>query len=145
MEVHKSSLKIGEVARKAGVSVDALRFYEERGVIPRASRSEGGYRMFPSDTPERLEFVARAKTLGFSLDDIVELLSLRSSGAKDSHRVLEKVRERIQEVDHRLGELGKLRLALVSLASTCDGNHPTSECPILSAFTGEKEGGHGCH
>ena len=145
MDVDRSKLKIGEVARQAGVSVDTLRFYEERGVIPHATRSESGYRMFPSDTPERLEFVSRAKALGFSLDDVVELLSLRSSGAKDSHRVLEKVREKIQEVDHRLGELGKLRQALVSLASTCDGKHPTSECPILSAFTGEKEGSHGCH
>lgn len=145
MEIETKGLKIGEVARRAGVTVDTLRFYEERGVIPPASRSDGGYRMFPADTPERLEFVARAKALGFSLDDIVELLSLRSSGARDSHRVLEKVRERILDVDRRLGELGKLRHALVSLASTCDGNHPTSACPILDAFSGRKEVGHGCH
>jgi DNA-binding transcriptional MerR regulator len=137
MREHEGWMKIGEVARRAGLSVDALRFYEERGVLPPAGRTASGYRMFPPDTPERLDFVARAKSLGFSLDEAVEFLSLRSSGASDSRQVLEKVRVRIEDLDRRMAELSLLRDALSALAATCDGNHPTAECPILETFSGK--------
>ena len=136
-------LQIGEIVRRTGLTADTLRFYEERGVLPPAGRSEGGFRLFAPDTPERLAFVGRAKALGFSLDDIVELLSLRSSDAQDSHQVLDKVQGKIREVDHRLAELGKLREALVNLASTCDGSHPLSSCPILESFGKTAEACHG--
>lgn len=140
MERDIHPLKIGELARRAGISVDAVRFYEERGVLPAAERTPSGYRLFPAAAVERLAFVGRAKNLGFSLDDIVELLSLRECGASDSHRVREKLDERLAEVDRRIGELQRLRGAIASLAGTCDGTRPTSECPILEAFSGRGEG-----
>ena len=136
-------LQIGEIVRRTGVSADTLRFYEERGILPPAGRTDGGFRLFSPDTPERLAFVGRAKALGFSLDEIMELLSLRSSKAKDSHQVLDKVHEKLREVDHRLAELGKLREALVDLASTCDGSHPVCSCPILESFGRSPEVVHG--
>jgi len=127
-------LKIGEVAKRTGLSHDALRFYEERGILPPAQRTEGKFRMFPPNTLERLEFVQRAKALGFSLDQIQQLLDLRQSSSSDSHKVVELVEDQLREVDRRIAELNHLRQALVRLADSCDGTHPTSRCPILQFF-----------
>lgn len=140
----KTWLKIGEVAKRTGLSHDALRFYEERGLLPEAARTEGKFRLFPPETVERLGFVQRAKNLGFSLDEITQLLNLRQSPATDSHQVLELVEQHIREVDHRIAELANLRQALVQLADTCDGSHPTSDCPILQFFA-QSEKKECCH
>lgn len=139
----KGWLKIGDLARRTGIGVDALRFYEEKGILPLASRTAGGFRLFPPDSLERLDFVTRAKGLGFSLDEISDLLSLRSSSAATSHQVVAKVQEKIEEIERRIDQLRELREALAGLATTCDGTHPTDHCPILDHIAHDRSAHHG--
>src|SRR5262249_24712357 len=76
-----SALRIGEVAERAGVTIDTVRYYEKRRLLPTAPRTEGGFRLFTADTVERVQFIKQAQDLGFSLDEIGELLTI--GGARE--------------------------------------------------------------
>jgi DNA-binding transcriptional MerR regulator len=113
-----SGLLIGEVAQRAGVSAPTVRYYEEIGLLPPARRSTSGYRRYSEDTVEELRFIRKAQALGFSLDEIAEILRLSRSGKTPcshvlslAHQHLAAVEERIRQLqqfkDHLSGELAK--------------------------------------
>lgn len=128
------TLKIGEVARQTGISVEAIRYYERLGLVQEALRTDSGYRKFEPGVVRRLRFVQRAQALGFSLQEIRELLELRASPAASASEVHRLAEAKLAEVDRKLAELARIREALATVSCTCSGEGPISECPILDAL-----------
>lgn len=129
-------LRIGELARLAGVSVQAVRFYEREGLLAEPARRPSGYREYPESAVRRLRFLRRAKDLGFSLREIGELFALRVDRGTSCAAVRDRVLGKVAQVEGRIAELERIRAALVALAESCAGRGPRSECPILDALDG---------
>ncbi len=102
-------LRIGELARCAGVTAQTIRYYERVGVLERPARSTGGYRQYTNRSLEELAFVKRAQALGFSLDDIREIVDLSRRGQRPCSRVLDLARKHVSQLQTRIQELGALR------------------------------------
>ncbi len=105
-------LKIGEVARRAGVGVETLRFYERSGLLEQPARTEGGYRLYDARALATLEFIKRAQTLGFSLDEIKQIIAESRAGQRPCAEVREIVRGRLAELDERMAQMRLYRDAL---------------------------------
>ena len=122
-----SLLKIGEVARQSGVGVETLRFYESRGLIEPAARTQSGYRLYDQTVYERLSFVKKAQSVGFCLDEIARLISEAAEGRRPCAEVRKLASKRLAELDERVDELiryrGELRetIAAWDLAGDGDG------------------------
>lgn len=125
-----STHKIGHAARTSGVTVETVRYYEREGLLERAHRSEGGYRLYSDADIERLQFIRKAKSLGFTLDDIAELLHLQDGGGSQ-HEVRERVRLRLDDLDHKITHLTAIRDVLTTLEHQCAGCGPVSGCAII--------------
>lgn len=106
---------IKELARQAGVNAPTIRYYEEIGVLPAPSRAENGYRVYSGQDLERLRFVTRARSLDFSLEEIVEILGFRERGEAPCAYVIGQIAARITEVDHKIAELNRLKEELQQL------------------------------
>lgn len=128
------SLKIGQVARQAGLTVEAIRYYERLGLIEEAPRGHSGYRQFDPGVLRRLRFVQRAQTLGFSLEEIRELLELRFSPTATATDVQERAREKLAGIEAKIAALEAMRGALRALLESCAGAGPASKCSILDAL-----------
>ncbi len=127
-------LRIGEVAAQAGVNVQTLRYYERRGILQEPERTPSGYREYPSETVRVIRFIKRAQDLGFSLEEVEELLDLRQAGPRERRRVLAKAQEKILDVEEKLRRLASMRKALLSLVDSCACKGNDLECPILDAL-----------
>ena len=146
-------MRIGEIAGSAGVGVETVRFYEQRGLINRPPRpNDGGYRMYPEETVRRIRFIRSAQQLGFSLGEILELLDLKAGPDARCIDVRERARAKLTEVEVKIDKLGRIRGALEELISACPGKGPARKCSILEAIssgdlhldtlnTGEQHGG----
>lgn len=132
-------LTIGQLADRAEVGVETVRFYERRGLIEDPPRRSSGYRQYPPETLDRLRFIRRAKELGFSLDEIGELLLLRSHSAENREQVRAKARAKVRDIDQRIADLTRMRRALAQLAEACAQGHDSEDCPILEALEGGAE------
>lgn len=124
-------LKIGQVAKQSDISVETVRYYEKRGLIPAPQRLDSGYRVYPQSILQRLHFIQRCKDLGFSLQEIDELLNLQTDPATSSALVKEQVENKIQLVKQKIGELKKIEHSLEQLSDLCCGDGPVSDCPII--------------
>jgi DNA-binding transcriptional MerR regulator len=108
------SLKIGEVSKLSGVGIEALRFYEKGGLVDRPSRTESGYRVYAPDVLDRLAFIKRAQILGFTLDEIKQIIVEKRSGQSPCKGVREVVRRRLEELDERMKEMRRYRNQLAA-------------------------------
>lgn len=127
-------LKIGEVAKSAGLSVEAIRYYERVGLIRKAARTASGYRKFEPRVVRRLRFVQRAQELGFSLKEIRELLELRASPGAPAANVQELAQAKLEQIEGKLADLTRIRDALLAVSCRCSGEGAVDECPILDAL-----------
>jgi MerR family copper efflux transcriptional regulator len=127
-------LTIGQVADRAGVGIETVRFYEREGLLEEPARKDSGYRQYPEDVVSRLHFIRRAKELGFALKEIKELLALRVDPTTTCAEVRSKAEAKIADVEAKIQSLKKILRALTKLAKTCRGRGPISECPILEAI-----------
>lgn len=130
-ETEQSMLKIGDVARQAELSIDAVRFYEREGLLGRVRRSSAGQRQYDEETVRRLAFVRRATALGFSLAEVKSLLTLRVSARMPCERVRERALAKLTDIDRRITELQEMRGALARLASGCESGEALGSCPFL--------------
>jgi len=128
------SMHIGRLAAQANVSVDTVRYYERAELLPSPSRTASGYRTYPAVTVERLRFIRRAKDLGFSLDEIRDLLALSDQRGTGVSEIREIAARRLADVETRLMELSRLRDGLKQLVDACPGHGDPGVCPIVSAF-----------
>lgn len=123
---------IGKLARDAGVHVETVRYYERRGLLLRPRTPLRGVRHYDEQTLGTLRFIKRAQSVGFSLEEIRELLALRGSERADScMRVREKAQLKLAEVEVKLRELDALRSMLVEFVGSCDERPEHARCPIL--------------
>ena len=132
-----SHMTIGAVARGAGVPIDTIRYYEREGLLPPPRRRDSGYRDYDRHTVERLRFIRRAKSLGFSLDDIRELLALSADHEKGVRNVKQRAEARLAKLELRIQELQRMRRGLKHLIERCPGRGDPDACPILHALTGD--------
>jgi DNA-binding transcriptional MerR regulator len=128
-------MTIGEAAADAGVNVQTLRYYERRGLLPRPARRASGYRDFPPETVRTVRFVKRAQDLGFSLDEIAELLRLGGERRRDRQQVRAVATRRLDQVTLKIAELDAIRSALARLVHCCREG-ATLDCPIIDALEG---------
>ena len=132
-------LRIGEVAKRVGVSIDTIRYYERRRLLPVAPRTPSGYRLFSVDTVERVHFIKQAQDFGFSLDEIKSLLS--SGGADECLKMRDMLRQKVSEIDGQIEKMKGFRKALSSRLTACDDelkqNGRNAVCP---AFIGVERG-----
>ena len=124
---------ISEAAQQAGVNRETIRYYERRGLLPSAPRRRSGYRELPADTVRRIRFIKRAQELGFSLDEVAELLQLRAAKPRNRARVRAVAERRVEQIEQKIAELEALRTTLRSLIHQCHEG-TTLECPIIEAF-----------
>lgn len=124
-------LKIGDVARQAELSIDAVRFYEREGLLGRVRRTSAGHRQYDEESVRRLAFVRRATALGFSLAEVKSLLTLRVSSRMPCERVRERALTKLADIDRRIAELQEMRDALARLASGCESGEALGSCPFL--------------
>ncbi len=132
-------MTIGELARRAGVHLETIRYYERVGVMPSPERSSAGYRLYRSEDLRRLNFIRRAKELGFTLREIRELFDLRMEPSTTCEDVRLRALEKVRTIEQRLRELEQMRRALQRLAATCTGRGPAGECPFLDALDAVEE------
>lgn len=128
-------MRIGEVARRAGVGVETVRFYERKGLISRPSRpAAGGFRSYPAEAARRISFVRRAQQLGFSLVEIAELLELETGEGARCVDVRRRAEAKRQDVQAKIDNLEQIRDALDVLIDACPGEGPARACSILEAI-----------
>ncbi|MDA8254300.1 MAG: MerR family transcriptional regulator [Betaproteobacteria bacterium] len=126
---------IRKLADAAGVGVEAVRYYQGRGLLPEPPRVAGGFREYSADDVQRLRFIKRSQDLGFSLDDVSELLSL--SAERDQVRVRELTRRRAAEIRERISRLAAMAFALENLADRCACAPKSQSCPIIAALAAD--------
>jgi len=127
------SLTIGRIATAAGVSIDTIRFYERRGLLPEPERTASGYRQYAPNIVERLHFILRAKDLGFSLEEISMLLNLQDEGGSKA-KVKALTQQKLNQIETKIGDLERMRDVLRSLNKECSGTGNVDSCPIIDAL-----------
>ena len=132
-------MKIGEVAKAVGIGIDAVRFYEREGLIPKPARRPSGYREYSPDIVVSLRFIRNAKELGFSLREISELLRLEVRDGTTAKDVKALAETKLDDIEERIRALGRMRRALRKLIQSCPGKGPLSDCSILGALAPEEK------
>jgi len=130
-------MNIGQLSRRTGVPIDTVRYYEKQCLLPPPTRSASGYRHYEADDVLRLNFIRRAKVLGFTLDEIRDLLALSSARDGDMAAIRAAAADKLADVERRLAELTRMRDGLRTLVEACPGHGTLDQCPILGALGGE--------
>ena len=126
-------LTIGRLAQLGGVNLETVRYYERRGLLAKRPRTESGYRQFPPDSPQRLRFIKRAQELGFTLDEVGELLTLRHDPEQNRADVHARAAAKIENIEQKIKTLAAMKSVLSGLIERCE--HCASEdCPILASL-----------
>lgn len=133
-------MTIGKAARMAGVSVQAIRYYERRDILPPDRRRESGYRLYGGEAVRKLRFIKNAQELGFSLREIAGLLRLRVSDRARCGDVKRRAEAKIADVHDRISCLRTLEAALKDLVRACRRRSQTDACPILRSLEMQRSG-----
>ncbi len=134
-----SSLRIGDLARATETKVVTIRYYEQTGLLPAPSRSSNNYRTYGRPELERLAFIRRARDLGFSLEQVRSLLSLANDRGHSCDDVDRLARQHLEEIEHKLDDLIRLRDELRQTIGNCR-NNTIADCRILKAFGSRASG-----
>ena len=122
---------ISKLAKALGVNVETIRFYERQGLIDQPNKPETGYRHYPDETVNRIRFIKRAQGLGFTLDEIANLLSLND---RPCGQVQELAEHKLSAVKEKMADLRRLEKALNALLKQCRSNDDDSHCPIIDSL-----------
>jgi DNA-binding transcriptional MerR regulator len=126
-------MQIGSIAKKIGLSVDAIRFYERNSLLPRPPRTQGGFRQFSENDVETLTFIGRVQNLGFTLREVRDLLELRRSRLQPCAPVRRRLEEKLADVQRKVSDLQKLQHELRVALRSCKQvmRKRSAHCPIL--------------
>ena len=130
-----SYFSIGEVAKRAGVGTDTVRYDECSELLPKPQRRPSGYRQYDGSDVRRLSFIRRAKELGFTLNEIRELLTLSTDRERGVRGIKARAEARLSDLDMRIREMKRVRSGLQKLIEACPGHGKLETCPILGALT----------
>lgn len=131
-------MNIGQAAKASGVTAKMIRYYESIQLIKAGKRTDAGYRIYGDNDVHMLRFIKRARTLGFSLEQISDLLSLWQDPARASADVKAIAQEHVAQLERRIRELTEMRDTLNELAHACSGDH-RPDCPILHSLAESSE------
>ena len=133
------SMTIGGAAKQAGVSVETIRFYERKGLIEQPLKpSSGGHRVYSADSVRQLKFIKQAQGLGFSLQEVGELLALRTDPAAECDEVRDRTIRKLKDVDRKILKLRTMRSALVRMIDACPRKGVAADrCTILKSLDSE--------
>lgn len=124
-------MKIGQLAHEAGVTIQTIRYYERIGLLSAQTRSKSGYRFYQQENLLRLRFIGKAKSLGFSLKKIKELLELRLDPSTNCNQIKDKAERKQAEISAKIAFLAGLNRTLSKLIQDCSSSIPNAPCPIL--------------
>jgi MerR family transcriptional regulator, copper efflux regulator len=130
------ALGIGQLAKRGGVGIDTVRYYERNGLLTPHTRLASGYRRYSELELARLHFIRRAQALGFTLKEIKELLAL--SAQRDVGRVKRSAQAKLKDVKSRIAALERMRDGLATLIDACPGHGRAADCPILRTLNDEE-------
>lgn len=137
--MEEQRMKIGELAAIAGVPPATIRYYERRGILSEPARTRAGYRQYRTETAERLRFIKRAQALGFTLEEIEDLLALRVDDPASCAAVEAKTREKIDAVRRKIAQMKRLEAVLGRIGDACASRALTEECPVLEMLSEEDD------
>jgi len=129
-----NNLTRGQLAKKTGVNPETVRYYEKMGLLPKAIRTESGYRLFSEEDVKRIKFIKRAKELGFTLKEIKELLQLRFETEGECREVREIAEIKLKDVQKKIEDLEKIKSILEDLINQCPSKGSILNCPIISSI-----------
>ncbi len=138
MNTQPASLTIGAVAKRVGVAIDTIRYYEREGLLPEPARRASGYRSYGQSAITQLRFIRRAKGLGFTLEEIRDLLALSRDRQHGVKAVKRRAQQRLVTIDARIADLQRVRDGLAQLVDACPGHGAPERCPILRALSDEE-------
>ncbi|WP_020469103.1 heavy metal-responsive transcriptional regulator [Zavarzinella formosa] len=128
------SMTIGQVARRPGIGIETIRFYEREGLLPAPERKRSGYRVFFEDILIRLRFIRRAKELGFSLREIMELLKLTEDPESTRGDVKRQTETKLADIEAKIIDLQRMRKTLRKLVNECPGHGSLTGCPTMESL-----------
>jgi MerR family mercuric resistance operon transcriptional regulator len=126
------TMTIGALARAAGVNVETIRFYQRKGLLPEPDRPAGSIRRYGVDELGRIRFIKSAQRLGFSLDEVADLLKLEDGTQCEQAR--EQGRKKLDDVRARIADLKRIEAALADLVMRCSGTRGRVRCPLIDAL-----------
>ena len=124
---------IGALARESGVNIETIRYYEKIGIMPKPARSSGGYRLYMAQHIKRLTFIRRGRELGFSLDELRDLLRLVDGRSYTCAEVRTLTLDHVADIRRKITDLRRLERVMTGIASRCSGKR-IPECPIVDAL-----------
>ncbi|TYP93605.1 MerR family transcriptional regulator, mercuric resistance operon regulatory protein [Fodinibius salinus] len=136
-----TTYKIGDVAKRADVNKETVRYYEKRDLIPKPDRRRSGYRIFTQRHIDQIRFIKRAQQLGFTLSEIKELLELRMNANTTCPEIKSEAQEKYRDVREKIEDLRRIQKTLTDLIDSCSEEGPVGDCPILEALEGKNETG----
>lgn len=128
------AMKIGEASRQSGVGIETIRYYEREGLLDPPLRRPSGYREYDMSAVARLQFIRRAKELGFTLSEIKELLGFWRRSNPKSQTVRQRVEQKVQEIDEKIRSLQRMKRSLQGLIRECGHRKSPRECPLLDGL-----------
>lgn len=128
-----------QVADNAGVTIEAVRFYEREGLVEEPPRTEANYRQYPDDAVVRIRFIKRAQNLGFSLPEIKELLSLRMSPETTPADIRQRTVMKIADIEEKIRNLQSMKRILEEITDACHGHGDLADCPILASLDADPQ------
>ena len=134
----EQALKIGQLAQRAAVNLQTIRYHEREGLLPEPRRLSSGYRLYTDSMVRRVRFIKRAQEIGFSLAEIRELLSLRADGRRVRNEVRAIAQAKIADIEDKMRTLKAMKTVLNRLTERGSGCGPASECPILESIDSEE-------
>lgn len=137
----RETLRTGEVAARAGVNVQTLRYYERRGLLEEPERRASGYREYSPDAVQLIRFIKRAQELGFTLAEVEALLRLRSDQETACSEVRTAAEAKIEDIEQKIRDLRAMKRALGTLVASCATEGSPRHCPILEALDDDRERG----
>lgn len=129
-----SALTVGKLAKAAGVELSTIRYYERRGLVQPLTRRSSGYREYNGEAVRRVRFIRHAQELGFTLNEVAELMALRMDVKGSCADVWRRAQRKVDDIGAKMISLNRMRSALEKLIESCSGEAPSSECPILEGI-----------
>lgn len=137
--MQSDALTTGMLARRAGANRETIRFYERSGLLPKPERARNGYRIYRGDDLRRIQFIIRAKSLGFTLRDIAELLAIADGRIVRCAQVKKIAEQRLGYIDSQISDLKRLGRSLHSLIARCGRSRKIKGCPIIEVLSVAEE------
>lgn len=130
------NLTVGKLAQAAGVGVETIRFYERRGLLQQPEKKASGYRQYAPDDVARIQFIKSAQAIGFTLQEIGELIQLEQDTRAQCGDVQQRAQQKVMLVDQKIAELTRMRAELARLSACCPSDQSLMECGLTSCLTG---------